>query len=247
VRRDAPCAAILDLVSARHAIVLPGVILVAAFGAAVADAGSRLAVRESTPIPGVIRQKTELTVTGRVTGAPRRTRVALELQRLGTKTWSIAAKATDGRRGAFTIRWRVPASYDPGPVSIRFAALTRTATVLASTKPVQSAIGPAYVACSPPVPPMVEIPADDGWIVGGAYGIGGAFPGIDACIQQQYVVTATNSAGQTAATETVPGGHSYTLAPLPAGSYTLQAGACRGTATVSAGNQTTANADCDYP
>ncbi len=247
MRREASCGAILDLVSARHAIVMPGVILTAAFGAAAAHAGSRPAIRESTPIPGVIRQKTGLTVTGRVTGAPRRTSVALELERLGTKSWSIAAKTTDGRHGAFTLRWRVPASYDAGPVRIRFAALARTGTVLASTKPVQSAIGPAYVPCSPPVPPMVEIPAGDGWIVGGAYGIGGAFPGIDACIQQQYVVTATNSAGQVAATETVQGGHSYTLAPLPAGSYTLQAGACRGTANVTAGKQTTANADCDYP
>jgi hypothetical protein len=247
VRPDGPCRGILGLVSARHAIVLPGVILAAAVGAGVADAGSRPGIRESTSIPGVIRQKTELTVTGRVTDAARRTRVALQLERLGTKKWSVAAKTTDRRHGAFTIRWRVPSSYDPGPVSIRFAALTRTGAVLASTKPVQSAIGPAYVACSPPVPPMVEIPAADGWIVGGAYGVGGAFPGIDACIQQQYVVTATNSAGHVAATETVRGGHSYTLAPLPAGSYTLQAGACRGMATVTAGKQTTANADCDYP
>ncbi len=93
----------------------------------------------------------------------------------------------------------------------------------------------------------MNIPVGDGWIVGGAYGIGGPYPGLDQCIQEQYTVTATNPAGLIAATETVAGGHSYTLAPLPAGSYTLRAGACTGSATVTAGHQTTANADCLYP
>jgi hypothetical protein len=94
---------------------------------------------------------------------------------------------------------------------------------------------------------MVNIPAGDGWIVGGAYGIGGAFPGIDECLQQQYTVTATDANGKVQASQTVAGGHSYTLAPLPAGEYTLRAGACMGTATVVAGKQTAANADCLYP
>jgi len=94
---------------------------------------------------------------------------------------------------------------------------------------------------------MVNIPVGDGWIVGGAYGIGGAFPGIDECLQQQYTVTATDANGKVQATQTVAAGHSYTLAPLPAGTYTLRAGACMGTATVAAGKQTAADADCLYP
>jgi hypothetical protein len=228
------------VLSALAALALPSALIVAA-----AQAGSRT-LSLAHALPSLIRQKDLVAVKGTITGVPRRTRVVLQLKRIDGR-WTVPASTRSTRHGAFTIDWRVPASEDPGPVALRVGGLSRTHKLLVATKAVQSGIGQAAVPCAPPVPPAVDIPTGDGWIVGGAYGIGGAYPGIDACIGQQYTVTATNSSGQVTASETVPGGHSYTLAPLPAGSYTLQAGACRGTATVTAGEQTTANADCDYP
>ena len=90
------------------------------------------------------------------------------------------------------------------------------------------------------------MPSGDGWITGGVYGEGGAFPGMDACLSQRYTIEALDSGGSVAARETVPGGHSYTLV-MPSGSYTLMSGGCRGRATVRAGQQTKANTFCLYP
>lgn len=233
------------MISALSALAVASGVVAVAAQAGQPHAGVRH-VSLAQALPSLVRQKDLLVVKGTITGVPRRTPVALELKRIGGR-WTVPATARAARHGGFTLRWRVPASEDAGPVTMRVGGLSRAHKLLVATKAVQSAIGPAYVACAPPVPPAVEIPTGDGWIVGGAYGIGGAFPGIDACIGQQYTATATNAAGQVAASQTVAGGHSYTLAPLPAGSYTLQAGACRGTATVTAGEQTTADADCDYP
>jgi hypothetical protein len=111
---------------------------------------------------------------------------------------------------------------------------------------VQSAIGPAPVLCAPPTPPAVNIPAGDGWIVGGRYTIGGPFPGIDVCDGDQYTVTATDANGVVQATQTVAGGQSYTLV-VPAGQYTLDSDFCRGMATVTAGRQTQADTTCAVP
>jgi hypothetical protein len=118
--------------------------------------------------------------------------------------------------------------------------------VIAGTPSYETAIGPQRVYCAPPVPPATMIPVGDGWIVGGAIGEGGPFPGIYACLGDPYTVTATNSSGRVAATQHVAALHSYTLV-VPAGSYTLQAGPCRGTAKVRAGRQTTANSYCYFP
>jgi hypothetical protein len=202
-------------------------------------------VKLSKPMPAIARQGAEVTVAGTVRHSSHGDRTTLELKRIDAG-WVALAGSSPGRHGAFTIRWRVPHSEAPGPVKLRVALVHRH-KLLAATAPAQSAIGRAAQRCAPPVPPAVNIPVGDGWIVGGAYGIGGAYPGIDQCLQRRYTVTATDSAGQIAASETVAGGHSYTLAPLPAGSYTLRAGACTGSATVTAGHQTTANADCLYP
>jgi hypothetical protein len=163
------------------------------------------------------------------------------------KTWKVVANAALGRGGRFELRWRVPDSEPRGPLSLRVVAVARGRAEIAATRARQAFVGPPYVPCKPPVPPMVNIPVGDGWIVGGAYGIGGAFPGIDECLQQQYTVTATDAGGNVQATQTVAAGHSYTLAPLRAGKYALRAGACMGSATVSAGKQTVADADCLYP
>jgi hypothetical protein len=122
----------------------------------------------------------------------------------------------------------------------------RAGKLLAATAPAQTAIGPAAVYCKPPAPPAVNIPAGDGWIVGGLYIEGGPFPGIYECSSQAYTVLAKNSSGAAAAHENVPGGHSYTLV-VPAGNYTLQSNFCRGSATVTAAKRTRANTYCYVP
>jgi hypothetical protein len=197
------------------------------------------------PLPSLVRQKDRLTVRGTITGVPGRTAVVLEFKRIDGH-WLLAAKTDSGYGGAFTIRWRVPASEDPGPVTLRVAALRRNGALLARTKPTQSAIGPAAVYCAPPAPPMIDIPEGSGWVAGGVYTQGGPYPGVYECDSQQYTITATSTGGKVAASQTFPGGQSYTLV-LPAGSYTLSAGACRGTATIAAAKQTTANTYCDVP
>jgi hypothetical protein len=117
---------------------------------------------------------------------------------------------------------------------------------MAQTKPVQSAIGPAAQSCAQPPPPAVDIPVGDGWIVGGRYIEGGPFPGVYECDSEPYTVTATDANGVVQATQGVAGGASYTLV-VPAGTYTLQSDFCRGTATVTAGQQTQADTVCPVP
>ncbi len=215
-----------------------------AFAFSTAAAGS-VSIKLARPLPSVVRQQGLVTVTGATRHAPRHAQAVLEAAR-GHGAWTTMASAGITSTGAFVVRWRVPKSDAVGPVSLRIVVIRRAA-LLAATAAQHSAIGPPYVPCKPPVPPAVNIPVGDGWIVGGAYGIGGAFPGIDQCLQQQYTVTATDANGNVQATQTVAADHSYTLAPLPAGKYTLRAGACTGTATVVAGKQTVADADCLYP
>jgi hypothetical protein len=117
---------------------------------------------------------------------------------------------------------------------------------LAVTSRSQTFVGSAAVYCKPPVPPAVNIPPSDGWIVGGLYEQGGPFPGILECSGAAYTVTAVNSSGTVRASQSVARRHSYTLV-VPAGHYTLTSGGCRGTATVRAGRQTKADTYCDLP
>jgi hypothetical protein len=221
---------------------------VAGGGAAASGSGSSAQLTLSRPLPGLVRQTRHVLVRGETIGSPRHTRVALELKRIypAGSPWGIVASTPVAHDGAFTLQWRVPKSEQTGPVSLRVVALHR-GTVIATTATAQSAIGPAPVYCDKPVPPTVDIPAGDGWIVGGRYVQGGPYPGLYACDSQPYTVTATDSHGQQQASQSVAGGHSYTLAPLPAGTYTLKSDFCAGTATVRAGKQTVANTYCDVP
>jgi hypothetical protein len=204
------------------------------------------AVALAHPLPGVVRQGDHVTVSGHVRGASGHLQIVFESERLTATTWSVLARTRVRGRQRFTLRWDVPTTATTGPLSLRVVAF-KARRVVAATAPSQSAIGPATVQCAAPVPPAVDIPVGDGWIEGGVILEGGAFPGIDECQSQPYTVTATNAAGRLAATMNVPGGHSYALAPLPAGTYALTSGACRGQATVTAGQGTTANTYCLYP
>jgi hypothetical protein len=217
--------------------------VLAAMIAGAAQAGSRT-LALARPLPNLVRQKEHVTVRGTVTGVPRRTEVALELKR--TRTWVIVANVRAERAGGFAIHWPVPKDEQVGPVSLRIAALSRRGALLAATASVMSAIGPAAVYCARPVPPMTNIPAGDGWILGGVYAQGGPYPGFYACSDKPYTITATATDGKITATAEIAANHSYTLI-VPPGRYSLSSGPCRGQATVVAAKPTSANTYCDYP
>jgi len=109
----------------------------------------------------------------------------------------------------------------------------------------QVMVGQAPVYCAAPAPPP-QVPAGDGWVVGGLYIEGGPYPGIHRCFAGDYTITVHDQAGNTVATQHVQDGQSYTLV-LPAGSYALSSGFCRGVATVTAGRRSTADTLCDVP
>jgi hypothetical protein len=198
----------------------------------------------SAALPSLVRQGDQLVVRGRTDLTSLTTQAALQLRRIDGGFTSVAAGAV-GSHGRFKLRWHVPSTEAVGPVSLRLAIRSRHRT-LVHTPVVQSAIGPAPVPCAAPVPPAVDIPVGSGWIVGGRYNEGGAFPGIDACDSQSYTVTATDSGGVVQASQTVAGGHSYTLV-VPAGTYALRSDFCGGSATVIAGKQTMADTVCPLP
>ncbi len=199
------------------------------------------AVVLSAPLPSVVRVNEELSVAGRVRHAPARARAALESMQAGQ--WHVLAKVELGARNRFALTWRVT-----GPAGrqlrLRVAALLRR-HVVAATPAHTATVGSAVVYCSPPVPPT-SVPPGDGWIVGGLYGEGGAYPGVDQCITYAYTLTVTDAGGTVVATQQVPPKQSYTVV-LPTGSYSLRGGCGSGSATVTAGKQTVANMYCLYP
>ncbi len=198
----------------------------------------------SRPLPSIVRQRSKVTVSGVVRHPPLDGKAILESMR--SSRWVMLASAKIGKHGAFRISWRVPGTERIGPLSLRVQAVNREGVIVAKTRAAQAAIGPAPDLCAAPVPPAVNIPVGDGWIVGGRYNDGGAYPGIYACDSQQYTVTATDAAGKVQATQAVAGGHSYTLV-VPAGSYTLSSDFCHGTATVVAARQARADTVCPVP
>ncbi len=155
----------------------------------------------------------------------------------------MVARVRLHKHGAFRLSWRVT-----GPayrsLALRVVAL-KDAHVLAFTPAHQSQVGPAAVYCAPPVPPKGPPPAD-GWIVGGLYGEGGAYPGMYACISYPYTLTVSDAQGEAVATQSVGASKSYTVVLAP-GRYTLKGGCGSGSATVTAGKQTIANMYCLYP
>jgi hypothetical protein len=197
----------------------------------------------ATAPPGVVRIGQTVLVSGRARHVPRTATAILQVRR-GTG-WSALAQARVGRSGSFAIRWSIPAGTPLGPVTLRLA-VRRRARLLATSLPAQSAVGSAYVPCAAPTPPAMPLPAGDGWIVGGLYEEGGPFPGFDRCSPTPYTITATDSAGTVQATQSVAAGDGYWL-DVPAGTYTLTSGPCRGQATVTAGRQTTADTLCAFP
>ena len=207
-----------------------------------ANAAPSIVLKQS--LPAVVRVGQQVTIAGRVLHHPRAAQVALEGQRF-SQSWVELANATEAH-GRFAIHWTVPKSEAIGPLSLRVVALRR-GHIVAATATHQSGVGPAPVYCAPPVPPAVDIPVGDGWIVGGLYLEGGPYPGIMQCESQPYTIYAERSDGTVVASQSVAGGHSYTLV-VPAGSYKLRSNGCGfGSATVTAAHETQADTVCPVP
>ncbi|HTZ63315.1 MAG TPA: carboxypeptidase-like regulatory domain-containing protein [Solirubrobacteraceae bacterium] len=108
----------------------------------------------------------------------------------------------------------------------------------------ERAIAPEH--CAEPSPPN-DVPAAEGWIIGGLYLSGGPAPGSFFCQSASYTVTATNEDGVVVATQQVnSGGQSFTLI-LPPGNYTLRSECASFPIPVSAEVETEANIVCQIP
>lgn len=204
-------------------------------------AGVKLTRIAGQPVrPGVsevVRLRQTVIVAGRVLGAAGRLRV--ELQGRAIAAWRTLTSTTV-HGGRFALRWHVH-SYE---TELR-AVLLRHGRPVARSAEASVLVGPAYVACRP-APSPASLPAGDGWISGGVYEVGGPDPGLDQCLSQASTVTATDANGDQVVSQPLAGGDGYALL-LPAGTYELSDGACRGTATVVAGRRTVADTDCNFP
>jgi hypothetical protein len=223
------------------------IVIVALTAAAVAVASARAGATRIVlrrPLPVMIRIDQRMTVRGRVAHAPAGARVALQsgANAKGPR-WAVQASTSVPGDGAFRLRWHV-GPHTQRLIQLRVVVL-RGRNVVAATAPQRTFVGSRAIHCDPPAPPG-RVPPGDGWIVGGAYLEGGPFPGIDECEGSAYTAKAIDDAGAVVTSETVPARHSYTLV-VPAGHYEVQAGVCRGSATVIAGRQTKADAICAIP
>ncbi len=237
--------------------------------AAPAAGGEPVRVHLAVALPDSGRVGSLVEVSGRVLGAPTGSRVALE-RRSTDGRWGVIALAAISR-GRFALSW---APKVPGGVALRLAvrhrghALATTKTqrmrVLDNPTPAPRTTPEAHPTpethptperrqwtpeyCTEPQPPS-DVPAGDGWIVGGLYLSGGPPPGIFACQGAPHTITVTDATGATAATQQVAGRQSYTFI-LPPGNYTLKSeGACIAAepVVVTAGAQTKANTICNIP
>jgi hypothetical protein len=219
-----------------------------------ASAASAIALAAQRPAPAIrlgtiagqrvrpgysetVRQGQLVAVSGTVTHLSAHGRI--ELQGRLTAGWHTLLRVPL-KDDAFTLHWHVRGR----DFQLR-AVLLSDAGRVATSAVAPILVGSAIVRCRP-APAPTHLPAGDGWISGGVHLLGGPAPGIDQCQSSPSTVIATSAAGNRAASLSLRGGDGYSLV-LPAGSYRLRDGQCRGTATVIAGRRTVADTDCDFP
>jgi len=211
---------------------------------ALAPAGASAAApatRITATLPGLATAGTALVVGGRVSHAPAGSTAELEARPpAGVATWTVLAKARISG-GRFTASWTPQTA---GPLKIRAIVVRRSHTI-AATRSTSLLVGAAPVYCAPAAM-LTPLPSGTGLIVGGVYDVGGPAPGIIVCQDQANTVTVTDSTGSPVASVALPAGQSYAIV-VPAGSYTLSAGSCRGSAVVKPGATTQADTVCDVP
>lgn len=200
----------VGVLTARPRVAVSGTVVAIATTLVVAPSGGaspslRPSIAFSKLPPSVVRIGQSVRIRGRAHDVPVGTTAVLQGKR-STGGWARLVRGAVGRYGLVTVRWTVAKGMAIGPISLRLAVRRRGRVLVAST-PASSVIGSAFVPCSPPTPPS-RVPSGDGWITGGVYGEGGAFPGVDACLSQRYTIEALGSGGSVAARETVSRGHS---------------------------------------
>ena len=156
---------------------IAGPTVAAAAGTSQGASRHRSVIVLSKPLPSMLQIGQRVTLTGEVRRSPGQARIGLQSMR--ATTWKLVSSAPLGIGGLFTVRWQIPSTTTVGPVKLRLI-LERHGRSVATTAPSQSFIGPAPVYCHPATPPS-SVPAGDGWIVGGLYGEGGAYPGAARC------------------------------------------------------------------
>jgi hypothetical protein len=221
-------------------------------GVALASVTAALAAGRSTPSirlgriagqrirPGyseTVRLGQVVAVSGTTTHRPAQARIQLQ----GRLTGGWHALLTVSLQGeGFTLHWHVRAR----AFQLRAMLLSGRRRV-ATSAAAPLLVGSAIVRCHPAAAPA-NLSAGDGWIQGGVYLQGGPAPGIDQCQSTSSTITASSDSGQVVASQTLAGGDGYSLV-VPAGTYQLRDGVCRGMAAVIAGRRTVADTDCDFP
>jgi hypothetical protein len=210
---------------------------IAATGSSALAAGPRITVT----LPQSATAGTALVVGGRVSHAPAGSTAELEARPpSGTVRWTVLGKARIAG-GRFTVGWTPPSA---GFLRVRAIVVRRSRTI-AATRSASLLVGAAPVYCAPTTS-LTPLPTGTGLIVGGVYNVGGPAPGIIVCQDQANTVTVTDSIGSPVASVALAAGQSYAIV-VPAGSYTLSAGSCRGSAVVTPGAATHADTICDVP
>lgn len=213
-----------------------------AVSAPVASASGRAIVRLSAPVSSLLAAGEHVKIRGRVLDSPRRSQMALEASSSGTG-WHVVARAPV-RGGRFSLSWLPPAGRR---TTVRLS-LRHAGRLLARSSPVGVSVGPPPQLC-PEAHAPANLPAGDGWVVGGLYDEGGPAPGIFDCVSGPYEIVAIDDAGNQQGSVKVGGLESYVLV-LPPGSYELhnaEDNCFSEEVTVVAGMAVKANTVCQIP
>ena len=221
--------------------------VICAVGAAAAGAqsiGARPAITLTRPMPNPVRVGQVVTIGGQVRHVPSAPRVVLESKRAPRTRWVVVARTRQRRGGLFTLRWRIPSG--AGWMLWRVAVVYK-ARVLSATPAQQALVGQAPVYCKPPPPITQNIPAGDGWIVGGDYIEGGPAPGLYECESQAYTVVARTRPARSprASRSRVSTATCWSSRPGTTASGPSTCGF--GSATVTSGRRTRADMVCPVP
>ena len=209
------------------AAALAAVLLVLSTGLATASVARgtinvTLTDRRADP-QGVMRVGDTAVLNGTVTGVPQGSLVVLQVRNRGG-AWRRVARTPLQSGGGVHLLWHIgPAAR--GKIAWR-VLIKRAGRVVGSTAPGQLLVGSPFVACRVPSSD-INVPAGEGAVVGGVYDWGGGSPGFDHCSTARYSAELLDGNGDTAASQSVAGGHGYALAVKP-GSYIVQGAGCTG-------------------
>lgn len=236
---------------------MAGAIVVAAVaGSTVAAPGAQASPRfelAAPVVPTTLTVGSSADVTGRIKHWKKTAglRIRLQMRSHGQSTddvpsaW-VVVDNEQAKHSAFSLSFTPTSTHE---LDLRLQ-LTRRGAVLATSPrtvvdPHRAAGTQAKTPCATAATP--PIPAGQGALIGGIYTVGGPAPGVDQCATApSSLVIVSADTGQVVATIPVAGPQEY-VATLAPGSYSLSAGSCTGTATITAGMVTRADTYCNVP